>query len=124
MANDLKQTVATKVKQARARVGISQEELASRIDRVVETVSNIERGKSLPTLATLELIARELSVSVHDLLTPSNVSGPRRSAKRDQIETRAIAAIARMGDAQADLAVEILQLMAERGGQTNAREPR
>ena len=114
MTNDLKRTIATKVKQARARSGISQEELASKIDRVVETVSNIERGKSLPTLATLELIGAELNVSVSNLVATADAGAGNRSAKRDQIETKAISAIARMSDEQAELAVEMLQVMAGR----------
>jgi transcriptional regulator with XRE-family HTH domain len=116
MSDDLKQTIAIRVRQARGRAGISQEELASRIDRVVETVSNIERGKSLPTLATLELIANEFGVPVHELVGAGGSELGKRSAKRIELETRAIATLARMDDKQAALAVSILELMAERKG--------
>lgn len=45
--------VRAKVKKWRLSVNETQEEFAERIDRTVETVSNIERGIVLPTLETV-----------------------------------------------------------------------
>ncbi|MFX4223499.1 MAG: helix-turn-helix transcriptional regulator [Thalassobaculum sp.] len=110
----MKATIAARVKLARAKAGLSQEELASRIERVVETISNIERARTLPTLATLELLAQELGVAVHELLAPRDASTKRPSARRSAIETRALAALNRMSDSDADMAADVVQLMADR----------
>lgn len=47
---------------------LTQEQLAEMIDRTVETISNLERGISLPSRATLHRLAQCLQVSPEDLL--------------------------------------------------------
>ena len=44
MANNLKTYLGAKVREARHAKGLTQEQLAERIEKTVETVSNIERG--------------------------------------------------------------------------------
>lgn len=60
--------IASNARSLRARVGISQEELASRanIDRTY--ASQIERGVANPSLEVLVRIAEALNVELHDLL--------------------------------------------------------
>ncbi len=60
--------IAINARSLRARVGISQEELASRanIDRTY--ASQIERGVANPSLEVLVRIAEALNVELHDLL--------------------------------------------------------
>lgn len=62
MAVNLKQHVGMKVKAARTKRGLTQEQLAERIDKTAESVSNIERGHVLAPLDTLNRIAQELAV--------------------------------------------------------------
>lgn len=57
MSNELKSVVGSRVKAARRAAGLTQAVLAEQIDRTVEAVSNIERGRSLPPLDLLEKIA-------------------------------------------------------------------
>ncbi len=57
-----------KIKKLRKAKGLSQEELAERIDRTVDTVSNIERGVSAPRLETVYDLAAVLDVPLHILL--------------------------------------------------------
>lgn len=57
MSNALKSVVGSRVKAARRAAGMTQAVLAERIDRTVEALSNIERGRSLPPLDLLEKIA-------------------------------------------------------------------
>ncbi len=57
MSKDLKSIIGARVKAARRAAGLTQAILAERIDRTVETVSNIERGRSLPPLDVLDQIA-------------------------------------------------------------------
>jgi transcriptional regulator with XRE-family HTH domain len=55
----------------REQQGVSQVELAERLGIHVTNLNKIERGKASPDLARLEQIARELSVSVADLVSDS-----------------------------------------------------
>lgn len=82
MKHDLKSIVGARVRAARKSAGLTQARLAEAVDRTVEAVSNIERGKSLPPLDLLELIAREtdcplaslVDVPADDSATPERAS--------------------------------------------------
>lgn len=56
------------IKNLRKQKGLSQEELASRLNVVRQTVSKWERGLSVPDADMLEKIAQVLEVSIGDLL--------------------------------------------------------
>ena len=56
MRTELGRIVGLRVKRAREASGLTQSQLAERIDRTKEAVSNIERGVSLPALDTLQAI--------------------------------------------------------------------
>jgi DNA-binding XRE family transcriptional regulator len=56
-AMDLKRYIAIKLRTIRKDRKLTQEELAALIGRSVDAISNIERGKGLPSLGTLEAIA-------------------------------------------------------------------
>ncbi len=68
MKNDLKKIIGKRVQIYRKQRSLTQEELAEKIDKTVETVSNIERGIKLPGLATLEDIRKALGVSLSELI--------------------------------------------------------
>jgi len=52
----------------RRELGLTQAQLAERCGVETETLSRFERGKHLPSLATLERMAVELGLTVADLL--------------------------------------------------------
>src|ERR1700712_3798352 len=56
MKTELSRIVGLRVKRAREAANLTQSQLAERIDRTKEAVSNIERGVSLPGLDTLQAI--------------------------------------------------------------------
>lgn len=56
MRTELGRIVGLRVKRAREASGLTQSQLAERIDRTKECVSNLERGVSLPALDTLQAI--------------------------------------------------------------------
>jgi transcriptional regulator with XRE-family HTH domain len=56
MGTELSRIVGLRLKRAREASGLTQSQLAERIDRTKESVSNIERGLSLPGLDTLQAI--------------------------------------------------------------------
>lgn len=68
MSNDFKKKIGERVKAIRKAKGFTQEQLAEKIDKTVETVSNIERGKKLPSLITLEEIRKALNSRMSDFL--------------------------------------------------------
>ena len=68
MKNDFKKLVGNKIKIARKAKGLTQEDLAEKIDKTVVTVSNIERGIKLPGLSTLNDIRKTLKVSLSELI--------------------------------------------------------
>lgn len=67
--SELRALLGARVKTFRAELGLSQEALAHRIDRTVETVSKIERGAASPTMDTLARLADALEVKFVDLFS-------------------------------------------------------
>ncbi len=68
MKNDLKKIIGKRIQTFRKQLGMTQEELAEKIDKTVETVSNIKRGLKLPGLLTLEEIRKALKVNLSELV--------------------------------------------------------
>jgi len=62
-----KQQLGRKIKEARKAQGLSQEQLAEKIDIESKHVSRIEVGANYPSLQRLEQIASALNVSIKDL---------------------------------------------------------
>ena len=56
------------IAEIRKQAGLSQTELALRIDKDRQWMNYIEKGKGNPTIKTLYLVASELEVTVIDLL--------------------------------------------------------
>lgn len=65
-AMDIKNRVALRIKITRKNRQLSQAELAERIDRTADAVSQLERGVSLPSFETLERLAKALDVPIRD----------------------------------------------------------
>jgi transcriptional regulator with XRE-family HTH domain len=59
---------AANLRRTRARVGISQEELASRCGLHRTEISFLERAQREPRLSTIVKLARALEISAGDLL--------------------------------------------------------
>ena len=57
-----------RIKEARGRKGMSQEEVASKAGIHRVTLANIERGAKAPTLDTLERLAKALELPLRKLL--------------------------------------------------------
>lgn len=60
--------VGIKIRAARTRIGVSQEKLAELSEISTNSVGNIERGTSSPTLEMLNKIALGLKVNIVDLM--------------------------------------------------------
>jgi len=64
---NIKENLGCKIKLYRKLRGISQEELAEKLDISQQTLSKIECGKSFLTSDTLEKISTVLNVNVYEL---------------------------------------------------------
>lgn len=66
--NVLGQRLGRNVSRLRKEAALTQEELAQRIGVEPETVSRMERGATVPSLSTVEMIAEALGIRLGDLL--------------------------------------------------------
>ena len=74
---ELLKKVGKRVQQIRTSKGLSQMDLASKIEGKIDTtnISRIESGRTNPTIYTLHRIAEALEISVEELLKFESVSG-------------------------------------------------
>ena len=79
---DLKKHIGVKVRLGRQKRDLTQEQLAERVDKAVETISNIERGFAYTGLETLERISQVLEVPLRDFFEDAD----ERSLPRSRLE--------------------------------------
>lgn len=85
--------------------------LADAIDRSFETVSAIDRGKSLPYFETIERLATALDVPIRAICDlPENELPPKREAKFAQINAKLLD----VSEAKLETALEVTGAL-ERG---------
>lgn len=111
MGKELKSLIATRIKAARQAKGVTQEELAEAIDRTVETISNLERGKSLPSLQTLMIIANALDMSISELLEDAEAPPP---PARVRAEARLRTAAKGLPDYDLEIAAVLVEALRQR----------
>ena len=97
MDSQIKIHIAQTTKIARKKLGLTQEELAVRIERASESISNIERGKSIPSLETILALSAELGVPLREFF-PSENADVEPSANRLRLEAEALAALRSLPD--------------------------
>lgn len=78
MKDGLENLFGRGVKRARERQGLTQAQLAIAARKSVETISNIERGVTVPSLHTLVVIAGALDCFVGEILGPTDLPIPLR----------------------------------------------
>src|SRR5262244_156335 len=76
VASDLNQRIAERVRELRARQGLSREALASKSGVSRSMISVIERGESSPTAVVLEKLAAGLGVMLASLFDAPAAAGP------------------------------------------------
>lgn len=69
-------TLGEKIKQARKKCGLSQEQLAEKMSVSRSAVAKWETDKGLPDVGNLKILARLLSVSVDELLDEAATDDP------------------------------------------------
>jgi len=68
-------TIGERIREARKRKGLSQDELAGKIDVNRSYLSLVENGKSSPTFDFLDKIASGLGLTAQDLVLGHEISG-------------------------------------------------
>ena len=86
--SQLTERIAGRVRELRAGLGLSLDELASRCGVSRSMISLIERGRSSPTAVLLEKLAVGLNVSLASLFDPPNGSASPLSRRADQLQWR------------------------------------
>lgn len=84
MKSDTKILIGNGIKRARKNIGLTQEELASRIGSNVQNISKYERGAVTIPGDTLISIAQELHCTIDSLLAEDGLEKP--MAKKKQTE--------------------------------------
>lgn len=70
METDLGKRLGKRLRELREQRGLTQTEFATLSGKAVETISNMERGKTIPGLLTLDQFAKRLGVGLEDLVCP------------------------------------------------------
>lgn len=110
MVYDLKQKIGLRVKAARTQKGLTQAQLAEAIDKAFETVSNIERGKTAPSFATLADIANVLGLPMRDFF---DMEGADLTDDRQRLILRLNTMVVRLDDQQLSLLIRLGEVLHE-----------
>ena len=88
MSISIKQAIGTRVKTARNFHGFSQSVLAEKIGRTKETISNLERALTAPTIDTLERLSSVLGVPMKEFFEGYDIPGTNKKRMELEMEIR------------------------------------
>ena len=112
---DLKQHIGLQVRLARKRHGLTQEQLAGRIDKAVETVSNIERGHAYTGLETLEKLGRAMGMPAGEFF--EGIENARTVTKeRLELECALRDAAQTLSDGDLRITIDLVRSLKEKRG--------
>ena len=112
MNDHIKSYLANQLRLFRRQAKLTQEELAAKINRTGEAISNIERSKSIPSVETLVDLSEMLSVPLRDFF-PTGTLDDAISKNRMALEAEAATMLRGLTDAQ--LHVALAQIKAPEG---------
>jgi transcriptional regulator with XRE-family HTH domain len=84
--------------------------LAERLRRSVEAISNLERGRSFPSVKTLKALVSQLGVSLHSLFGEPVLD----DRPRTKLELRGRTLLGQLSDDFLEIAIEQLSALAKR----------
>lgn len=86
----MKRSFGARVQSLREARGMTQEQLAERIDRSVDTISNIERGANSTRIETAGRIAEVLGVSLPELFEFGEMDSGRKRRRQINVLAEAL----------------------------------
>lgn len=107
----LKEAFGQRLRMLRNERELTLDQLADRVNRAVDTLSLIERGKTWPSVNTIEALAKGLGVPIPLLF--NNLPMKNKHHSEDQLGA-AIDALVRLPKTDLEVAVVILQAMVRR----------
>jgi len=107
---NLRQAFGANVRNHRKARGLTQEELAERVELSMETIGKIERGVAAPSFDTAEKLALALDVPPLALFGVGKSAAP--SGERGRLLARIGATLSGLNDAQLARASKILDAFA------------
>jgi transcriptional regulator with XRE-family HTH domain len=104
---NLKTHIGNRVKMARKAARLTQRQLAETMGKAVETISNVERGRTYIGLETLEQIADALKVPVTSIFEGYR-AGLRVSPGRFELQARLAGAADKLSDDELRVAIRLV----------------
>lgn len=111
MARTPEERLGKRVAALRASAQLSQAQLAERCDVVTETISRLERGSTVPSVARLADVAAGLGVELHELFHFKS-----RPSKKDEALERLLAVMRRRKTSDIEAITEIAERIFEEWG--------
>lgn len=90
--------VGLRVRRLRVAAGLTQAQLAERVEAANETISRIERGKLAPSVDLLGKIAKAVGTTIDDVLS---TKAPKKGAVRASVQ-RVVALLDPLTDTEVD----------------------
>ncbi|PHR61267.1 MAG: transcriptional regulator [Robiginitomaculum sp.] len=112
MDTQFKSYLGGQVRHFRRSAGLTQEALATKIERTAEAISNIERARSAPSLETLIALAAALDIPMRDFF-PTGSFEDGTSPNRLKREAEVAVLVRGLSDNQLELAMAQLKAIEE-----------
>lgn len=112
----LRDRVSLRIKTIRRRRGLTQAELAEKIGRSGDAISQLERGLSLPSFETLDRLADALEVPIRDFFDSERTE--EGSVQRRKLLTEVIDMARKMTDKELQVAAQVLEAVASKKTRT------
>jgi len=112
MLESLKERIGAAVRAGRSEAGLTQEELAERIGRHADSVSLIERGRTLPTLDMLVGLSAALKLPISELV-PTAVPEKQKSTRRVLLEAEIVQLLKAVPEKRLEAVRDQVRMIAE-----------
>ena len=112
MDERFKSYLGEQLRSLRKQAGLTQEELATKVERTGEAISNIELGKSVPTIETLLAISSSLEVPIWDFFPPTAFDDG-VSQNRMKLEAETVSVLRGLSDQQLRVALAQIKALTE-----------
>lgn len=112
----LQDRVALRIRTIRKRRGLTQEALAEKIDRTADAVSQLERGRSLPSFETLERLAFALDVPIRDFFDSGK--GDEGGLQRTKLIAAILDTARSLSDKDLQMAARLLEVVGSKKART------